>query len=164
MAREIGRIAEMCGYPCMVVSDTGTELASNSFLQWQEECGVEWHYIAPGKPMQNGFVESFNSLPWARPGGQLKVECLNEHLFCSYSQARQIVNCWRYDYITEGPYTSLGGFRPRRSQLGPIGTIIRTDLTYKRVQSRGTVSKYQLIYTRMQQLRHVDPTRYLTNI
>jgi transposase InsO family protein len=50
------------GYPCMVVSDNGTELTSNAMLQWQEDRKVEWHYIAPGKPMQNGFVESFNGL------------------------------------------------------------------------------------------------------
>lgn len=75
MTQELDRIAEMRGYPCMVVSDNGTELTSNAILQWQEERRVEWHYIAPGKPMQNGFVESFN--------GRLRDECLNEHLFRS---------------------------------------------------------------------------------
>jgi transposase InsO family protein len=51
-------------YPtaCMLVSDNGTELTSNAILAWQQEHAVEWHYIAPGKPMQNGFVESFNGL------------------------------------------------------------------------------------------------------
>ena len=44
----------------MVVSDNGTELTSNAILKWQEDRKVDWHYIAPGKPMQNGFVESFN--------------------------------------------------------------------------------------------------------
>lgn len=57
VARELDRIAEMRGYPCMVVSDNGTELTSNAILKWQEDSKVEWHYIAPGKPMQNGFVE-----------------------------------------------------------------------------------------------------------
>ena len=51
----------------------GTELTSNAILSWQEEHKVEWHYIAPGKPMQNGFSESFN--------GRFRDECLNEHLF-----------------------------------------------------------------------------------
>jgi transposase InsO family protein len=59
-------------YPCMIVSDNGTELTSNAILAWQQEHAVEWHYIAPGKPMQNGFVENFN--------GRLRDECLNEHL------------------------------------------------------------------------------------
>ena len=52
VARELDRIAELRGLPCMVVSDNGTELTSNAILQWQEERRVEWHYIAPGKPMQ----------------------------------------------------------------------------------------------------------------
>ena len=54
---ELDRIAAARGYPCMIVSDNGTELTSNAILKWQEEHTVEWHYIAPGKPMQNGFVE-----------------------------------------------------------------------------------------------------------
>ena len=59
VARELDHIAERRGYPCMIVSDNGTELTSNAILTWQEERQVEWHYIAPGKPMQNGFAESF---------------------------------------------------------------------------------------------------------
>ena len=105
VARELDRIAEMRGYPCMVVSDNGTELTSNAILQWQEERRVEWHYIAPGKPMQNGFVESFN--------GRLRDECLNEQLFRSYGQARRIIEHWRYDYNNERPHTSLDGLSPK---------------------------------------------------
>jgi transposase InsO family protein len=66
----------------MIVSDNGTEFTSNALLAWQEELGIEWHYIAPGKPMQNGFVESFN--------GRLRDECLNEHLFANLNEARQL--------------------------------------------------------------------------
>jgi putative transposase len=105
VARELDRIAEMRGLPCMVVSDNGTELISNAILGWQEERGVEWHYIAPGKPMQNGFVESFN--------GRLWDECLNEHLFSSLSQARQLIETWRDDYNHHRPHTSLKGLTPR---------------------------------------------------
>ena len=83
VARELDRIMARQGRPCMVVSDNGTELTSNAILKWQEERGVEWHYIQPGKPMQNGFVESFN--------GRLRDECLNEHLFTSYRR----MNFWR---------------------------------------------------------------------
>ena len=66
VARELDRIAELRGYPGMIVSDNGTELTSNAILAWQQQRGVEWHYIAPGKPMQNGFVESFNGTPARR--------------------------------------------------------------------------------------------------
>ena len=102
VARELDGIAERRGrYPLMVVSDNGTELTSNAMLKWQQDRSVEWHYIAPGKPMQNGFVESFN--------GRLRDECLNEHLFRSYRHARDIIENWRIDYNLNRPHTSLDG-------------------------------------------------------
>jgi putative transposase len=64
----------------MIVSDNSTELTSTAILKWCQQTGIEWHYIAPGKPMQNGFVESFN--------GRLRDECLNETLFTSLAEAR----------------------------------------------------------------------------
>lgn len=60
VARELDRLAELRGLQLMIVSDNGTELTSRAILAWQEERGVEWHYIAPGKPVQNAFVESLN--------------------------------------------------------------------------------------------------------
>jgi putative transposase len=105
VARELDRIAETRGYPCMVVSDNGTELTSNAILKWQEERKVEWHYIAPGKPMQNGFVESFI--------GRLRDECLNEHLFAGLRHARHLIAAWRDDDNHHRPHTSLEGLTPR---------------------------------------------------
>ena len=63
-----------------------------------------WHYIAPGKPQQNGFVESFN--------GRFRDECLNEHLFRSLASARRIIEAWRIDYNDSRPHTSLKGLTP----------------------------------------------------
>lgn len=104
VARELDLISERRGYPCMVVSDNGTELTSNAILKWQQDRQVEWHYIAPGKPMQNGFVESFN--------GRLRDECLNEHLFSNLPTARNMIQEWRIDYNTQRPHTSLNGLTP----------------------------------------------------
>lgn len=104
VARELDRLCALRGRPCMIVSDNGTELTSNAILKWQEERRVEWHYIAPGKPMQNGFVESFI--------GRLRDECLNEHLFTSYASARQIIKAWRNDYNHTRPHSSLNGLAP----------------------------------------------------
>jgi putative transposase len=104
VARELDRIAELRSYPGMLVSDNGTELTSNAILAWQQEHAVEWHYIAHGKPMQNGFVESFN--------GRLRDECLNEHLFSNIKEARQIIEEWRIDYNTNRPHSSLNGLTP----------------------------------------------------
>jgi len=104
VARELDRIIAGRGKPLMIVSDNGTELTSHALLRWQEERAVEWHYIAPGKPQQNGFVESLN--------GRLRDECLNEHLFRSLPAARTIIEAWRIDYNTCRPHTSLGGLTP----------------------------------------------------
>tara|TARA_R110001592_G_scaffold176589_2_gene416557 strand:+ start:450 stop:683 length:234 start_codon:yes stop_codon:yes gene_type:complete len=70
---------ERRGKPGMIVSDNGTELTSNAILRWCSEHKVELHYIAPGKPMQNGFVESFN--------GRMRDELLNETLFRNLAHA-----------------------------------------------------------------------------
>ena len=85
----------------MVVSDNGMELTSQALLRWQEVRSVLWHYVAAGKPQQNGFVESFN--------GRFRDECLNEHLFSSLTTARRIIEAFRIDYNTARPHTSLDG-------------------------------------------------------
>ena len=82
----------------------GTELTSNAVLAWSGDVGVEWHYIAPGKPTQNGFVESFN--------GRMRDELLNETLFFTIGQARVILARWVDDYNTERPHSSLGYATP----------------------------------------------------
>lgn len=104
VGRELDRIIELRGHPVMIVSDNGTELTSHEILRWQEEHGVLWHYIAPGKPQQNGLVESFN--------GRSRDECLNEHLFRNLAAARRIIEAWRIDYNHTRPHTSLNGLTP----------------------------------------------------
>jgi putative transposase len=111
VARELDYIIESRGCPRMIVSDNGTEFTSNVILAWQEQLGIEWHYIAPGKPMQNGFVESFN--------GRLRDECLNEHLFGNLTEARQIIEEWRIDYNNHRPHTSLNGLTPTEFATRP---------------------------------------------
>jgi putative transposase len=61
VARELDHVIAECGKPKMIVSDNGSELTSNAILTWADQTRVEWHYIAPGKPMQNAFIESFNA-------------------------------------------------------------------------------------------------------
>jgi putative transposase len=82
----------------------GTKLTSHTILRWQEERAVEWHYIAPGKPQQNGFVERLN--------GRSRDECLNERLFRSLPAARTLIEAWRVDDNTCRPYASLGRLTP----------------------------------------------------
>ena len=110
VVRELDHIVETRGRPRMIVSDNGTQLTSNAILSWQQEHDIEWHYIAPGKPMQNGFV-GFN--------GRLHDECLNEHLFTNLGEARQIIEEWRIDYNTNRPHTSLNGLSPTEFRSTP---------------------------------------------
>ncbi len=73
-------------------------------LSWANVTGVAWHYIAPGKPQQNAFAESFI--------GRLRDECLNEEVFDTLGQARHLIERWRRDYNDTRPHTSLGGRTP----------------------------------------------------
>ena len=104
VARELDRLVAERGRPQTVVSDNGTEFTSNAILRWADESRVGWHYIAPGKPTQNAFVESFN--------GRLRDELLNETLFRSMAHARAVLDAWRTDYNTERPHSRLGWLTP----------------------------------------------------
>jgi putative transposase len=104
VARELDRLVMERGKPRMVVSDNGSELTSNAILAWADQSRVAWHYIAPGKPMQNAFIESFN--------GRLRDELLNETLFSSLAQTRVALGCWRADYNDTRPHSQLGWRTP----------------------------------------------------
>ena len=104
VARELSHLIQLRGKPTTIVSDNGTELTSMAVLKWCQETSVEWHYIQPGKPMQNGFVESFN--------GSFRDECLNETLFSSLREARTKINNWKEDYNHNRPHSSLGNQTP----------------------------------------------------
>jgi putative transposase len=104
VTRELDAIIAWRGRPVSCVSDNGTELTSSAVLEWCQTGGVEWQYIAPGKPQQNAFIESFN--------GRLRDECLNETLFTSLRHARQVLEAWRRDYNSIRPHSALKGMTP----------------------------------------------------
>ncbi|WP_138141362.1 MULTISPECIES: IS3 family transposase [Brevundimonas] len=104
VARELTALISRRGRPAMIVSDNGTEFTSTAILAWAQDQGVDWHYIAPGKPTQNGFVESFN--------GRMRDELLNESLFFGLDHARQKVAAWALDYNTRRPHSSIGYLTP----------------------------------------------------
>lgn len=83
-----------------------------AILRWSQETRIEWHYIAPGKPTQNAFVESFN--------GRLRDELLNETLFTSLAHARVELANWQLDYNTVRPHSRLGGLTP--AEIAAIST------------------------------------------
>jgi putative transposase len=104
VTRELTALLMRRGRPTTIVSDNGTELTSMAVLRWCQETGVGWHYIAPGKPMQNGFVESFN--------GSFRDELLNETLFSTLAEARTKITAWKEDYNRTRPHSSLGNLTP----------------------------------------------------
>jgi putative transposase len=104
VVRELDALIAARGRPAMCVSDNGTELTGTAILRWSQETRVEWHYIAPGKPQQNAFIESFNA--------RLRDELLNETLFTSLNHAREALATWIEDYNTVRPHSSLGNLPP----------------------------------------------------
>nr|WP_281931203.1 IS3 family transposase [Methylocystis iwaonis] len=104
VARELSALIRRRGKPGMIVSDNGTEFTSNAVLSWSSENKIEWRYIAPGKPMQNGFCESFN--------GRMRDELLNETLFFGLDHAREKIRDWVHDYNHRRPHSALGYATP----------------------------------------------------
>lgn len=104
MTRVLDAIAESRGYPKTIVLDNGPEMCSLAMLRWAADRSVRLHHIAPGKPIQNAFCESFN--------GRLRDECLNEHDFTSLAEVQATLAAWREHYNCERPHKSLGWRTP----------------------------------------------------
>jgi putative transposase len=88
------------GVPKVITTDNGSEFAGRALDKWAYDHRVHLHFIDPGKPVQNAYVESFN--------GKFRNECLNDHWFHSIDQAQEIIYAWREDYNTVRPHSSLG--------------------------------------------------------
>ena len=109
VARELDDVIRLRGRPGTIVSDNGTEFTSMAILRWCQETDLAWHYIAPGKPTQNAFVESFN--------GRFRDECLNHTLFSTLTEARSAIASWKEDYNRHRPHSALGNITPAEFAL-----------------------------------------------
>jgi len=98
-ARERGK------FPDSIVIDNGSEFTGKVMDQWAFENKIKLDFIRPGKPQENGFIESFN--------GKFRDECLNEHWFLSLEDIRRTIEAWRIDYNEQRPHTSLGNLTPK---------------------------------------------------
>ena len=98
------RVAQQRGSPTAIQVDNGPEFISRAVDQWAYANDVALHFIEPGKPVQNAFIESFN--------GKFRDECLSQSWFTSLEDARQIIDAWRMDYNTARPHSSLGYLTP----------------------------------------------------
>ena len=104
VARELADLVERRGRPGLIVSDHGTEFTSNAMLAWTAKAGIAWHFIAPGKPQQNGICEAFNA--------RMRDELLNETLFFGLDHTRCALARWVADYNHRRPHSAIGYATP----------------------------------------------------
>ncbi|CAG0992642.1 Putative transposase InsK for insertion sequence element IS150 [Burkholderiales bacterium] len=104
VTRLLDRAARFRGYPSAVRTDNGPEFTSRAFMAWAQSHGIRHVLIQPGRPMQNGYIESFN--------GKFRDECLNDHWFQTLHQARTAISAWRQDYNEVRPHGSIGRIAP----------------------------------------------------
>jgi putative transposase len=104
VVRELEDLIKNRGKPRQIISDNGTEFTSVAVLKWSENSAIGWHYIDPGKPIQNGAVESFN--------GKVRDEFLNQNWFMSLKEAKELAESWRQDYNERRHHSSLDGLSP----------------------------------------------------
>ena len=100
----LDRLAVYRGYPEMLVTDNGPEFAGKALDEWAYRNNVRLHFIEPGKPIENCYIESFN--------GKFRDECLNEHWFMNMQHAREVIETWRQNYNEVRPHRSLGQLTP----------------------------------------------------
>jgi putative transposase len=100
VTRVLDRLKIERGLPLQIRSDNGPEFISKAVEQWAYDNDVDWHFIEPGKPIENAYIESFNA--------RFRDECLNEHWFTSLADARQKIKEWRKDYNQRRPHSALG--------------------------------------------------------
>ena len=106
VTRLLDRAALFRGYPVAVRTDNGPEFTSRAFMAWAQTHGIRHILIQPGRPMQNGYIESFN--------GKFRDECLNDHWFQTLPQARAAIAIWRQDYNEVRPHSSCRRMPPAK--------------------------------------------------
>lgn len=95
----LDRLADFRGLPDAIVTDNGPEFTGNALDQWAYKNKVKLHFITPGKPIENAFVENFN--------GKFRDECLNQNWFTSLDDARRKIENWRWDYNHQRLHSAL---------------------------------------------------------
>ena len=105
MVRVLERLAVTHGLPETIVIDNGPEFTGRALDAWANKAGVKLHFIDPGKPIQNGYVESFN--------GKFRDECLNMNWFSDLDDAKKTIEEWRVEYNEVRPHSSLGNATPK---------------------------------------------------
>ena len=115
----LSQIASMRGLPEHIIVDNGPEFISNVLDAWAYERGIKLHFIRPGKPVDNAYMESFN--------GKFRDECLNQNWFMSLGHARQVIEEWRVDYNMVRPHSSLDDMTPGEFRLATENELIYSN-------------------------------------
>jgi putative transposase len=108
VVRELDGMICLYDKPQTIVSNNGTEFTSRAVLSCQNGVNINWHYITPGKPTQNAFIESFN--------GRQRDELLNQVVFSTLAEARTKLARWRHNYNHQRPHTALKGRSPAEAR------------------------------------------------
>jgi putative transposase len=116
------------GLPLAITVDNGAEFCSRAMDAWAYQTGVKLDFIRPGRPVENGFVESFN--------GRLRDECLNVNLFFDLADVRDKLESWRQDYNTIRPHGSLGDLPPAEYAQRAMRTQFETPSTSEKLTLR----------------------------
>ena len=131
ITRALDQLIELYGKPEVLLMDNGPEFTSKILDEWAHKNGIALQFIEPGKPMQNGYVESFN--------GTLRNECLNEHWFENLREAQCIIERWRVNYNAVRPHSSLNYLTPDEyttrlmAALPPRGEQERQQITNQEI-------------------------------
>jgi transposase InsO family protein len=104
VTRVLDQVSVERGLPRVIRTDNGPEFAGRVMQTWAAHNRVELRFIQPGKPVQNAYVESFNS--------RFRDECLSQHWFASLSHMRSVIENWREDYNHHRPHSTLGYVPP----------------------------------------------------
>lgn len=122
VCRALDEVGEREGYPEVIMIDNGPEFASKALDEWAYRKGIKLHFIRPGKPVENAYIESFN--------GRLRDECLNEHWFVSLDHARKTIEEWRIDYNQDRPHSSLGYLTPEEFTRKEVSVAAACNAVY----------------------------------
>ena len=120
VTRVLDRLLLTRGLPDIITVDNGPEFISKTLDLWSFENNVKLRFIQPGKPMQKGYIESFN--------GKFRDECLNEHVFVNLKKAQELIETWRQDYNANRPHSSLENRSPEEFATS-INRNQRTTIT-----------------------------------
>jgi putative transposase len=104
VVRVLEQLVAQYGAPKQITIDNGPEFAGQALDAWAYAHHVTLDFIEPGKPSQNGHLESFN--------GKFRDECLNVHWFASLAHTRTIIQEWKEDYNQARPHSALKGQTP----------------------------------------------------